>query len=247
MDKKLGKSLLFTAGLVLVDIGVISWLFEKGSILTTALGVTVGIMSVICFFLVNYKILTKTAHGKGMQMSELKEDEDYKKALQSYRGKPVFGDIITSSLNQLESLERKGKTLDGVLYQNYGEGAENFEGYRRVWQDAQTLIFENIRRILNGMAVFDEKDYRRLRVQSRTTDLQKNKYEMYLAQLKYLRKLVENNEQVLYEFDKLLLEVSKLSDRDTEAELQAIQDVTDSIRELRLEENEDFQMQMSAN
>lgn len=244
MGKNLGKCMLFTAGLVVVDIGVISWLFDKGSLFGTALGITAGIMSVILFFLVNYRILTAKSHGTAVQINQLKEEQDYRKALQNYRGKPVFADIVNNTMTHLESLERKGEKLDEILYQNYGEGAENFESYRRVWEDAQTLVFENVKRILNGMAVFDEQDYRRLNVQRQMTDLQKEKYAMYLSQMKYLRKLVENDEQVLYEFDRLLLEVSKLSDKDTEAELQAIQDVTDSIRDLRMDEDESMEMLM---
>lgn len=236
MRKNLGKCLLFTAGLVVVDIGVISWLFNQESLICTALGITVGIMSVALFFLINYRLLTEKNHGK--QLTQLKEGDDYEKALLEYRGKPAFADIVSNTLTHLQSLERKGEKLDEILYQNYGEGAENFGSYSQVWEDAQTLIFENVKRILNGMAVFDEQDYRRLKAQNQMTDLQQEKYGMYLAQMKYLRKLVENDEQVLYEFDRLLLEVSKLSDKDTESELQAIQDITASIRELRLDDEE---------
>lgn len=236
MRKNLGKCLLFTAGLVVVDIGIISWLLNQESLICTALGITVGIMSIALFFLINYRLLTEKNHGK--QLTQLKEGDDYEKALLAYRGKPAFADIVSNTLTHLQSLERKGEKLDEILYQNYGEGAENFGSYSQVWEDAQTLIFENVKRILNGMAVFDEQDYRRLKAQGQMTDLQQEKYAMYLAQMKYLRKLVENDEQVLYEFDRLLLEVSKLSDKDTEAELQAIQDITASIRELRLDDEE---------
>lgn len=238
MGKNLGKCLCFTVGLVVVDIVIISWLFSRGGLLSAALGITVGVMSVILFFLVNYRLMTEKNHGNAVQIQELKEGEDYKKALQAYKGKPAFADIVSNTLTHLQSLERKGEKLDEILYQNYGEGAENFGSYSQVWEDAQTLVFENVKRILNGMAVFDEQDYRRLRVQTQMTDLQKEKYAMYLSQMKYLRKLVENDEQVLYEFDRLLLEVSKLSDKDTEAELQAIQDITASIRELRMDDEE---------
>ncbi len=236
MGKNFKKCLLFTAGLAVVDICLISWLLNQESLICTALGITVGVMSLALFFLINYRLLTEKNHGK--QLAQLKEGEDYKQALQIYKGKPAFADIVSNTLTHLQSLERKGEKLDEILYQNYGEGAENFGSYSQVWRDAQTLIFENVKRILNGMAVFDEQDYRRLKAQQQLTELQQEKYSMYLAQMKYLRKLVENDEQVLYEFDRLLLEVSKLSDKDTEAELQAIQDITASIRELRLEDEE---------
>ncbi len=226
----------------MADIVIISWLLNRGGLFFAALGIIVGLMSAALLFLVNYRLMTENSHGSGVKARQLKEGEDYKKALMTYRGKPAFGDIVSNTLTQLQSLERKGEKLDEILYQNYGEGAENFESYSVVWRDAQTLIFENVKRILNGMAVFDEQDYRRLQVQKQMTDLQKEKYEMYVSQMENLGKLTENNEQILFEFDRLLLEVSRLNDKDTEAELQAIQDITASIRKLRMEEEEGMEL-----
>ena len=77
MGNKLGKCLLFTAVLAVVDIGVISWLFQQESLIASALGITAGIMSVIFFFLVNYRVLTARDHGKGTQVNKLKEEDEF--------------------------------------------------------------------------------------------------------------------------------------------------------------------------
>ncbi|WP_143099152.1 hypothetical protein [Anaeromicropila populeti] len=183
-----------------------------------AFSITVVVMSIAAFFYGNYRLLFIHSIKDGFTMDQLKEPEDYVQALESYRNRLTFLKEINQAISQIERILRKKEVLDGVLYQNLKESAEDFNGLSQVVLDTNNLMYENIKKILCRLAIFDEAEYNKLKAAGKAKGGEQNnsyyaQYQLYQQHILYVKDLLEKNETILLEFDNLLIEVSKLGEQ----------------------------------
>ncbi len=233
--------ILFSRGLVGLTFGVNTFM--------TAFAITEIVMSVIAFFYGNYTILFKTPEIQLYKGAELSESKDYINALDQMREKKVFEQEISTAIEQLYRLQDKDKALDSILAQFFSPQEMTFTRFQTVIDSVQSLFYNNVKKMLNRMIIFDYKDYTKLTEKirnSQTIDGVKVVSKSESAQLKiydehigYVRGLVDMNESILVKLDSLLLEISKLDDLDESGleELSAIQEINELISQTKFYKN----------
>lgn len=178
----------------------------------------------ICTIIVNGSILlseaiylTHSTEAKyGYDLEKLKSSNDYKGALESKltRNSP-FNEEIKQALTQLDSISRKKNVLNELLEQN---NQEHFTALVDLGNQATNFLFNNIRKILNRIAIFDSDSTNSLQDEHKA----------------YIQKLLKSNESILVEFNKLLTEVSQIDSSASDDTLKnVLSDMTSSLKALR--------------
>ena len=164
-----------------------------------------------------YIFFTHSTTAKyGYDLDKLKNANDYKDALESklIKNSPFFNEV-KQALSQLDSITRKKSVLNELLEQN---NQEHFTALTDLGNQATNFLFNNIRKILNRIAIFDA---------DMGNSLEKEHKE-------YIQKLLNSNENILAEFNKLLTEVSQMDNTSSDNTLsQILSDMTNSLKSLR--------------
>lgn len=130
--------ILFSAGFVGLNF--------SGDALTTALGVTVIVMSIVTFFYGNYTILFKQPSIQLFKNAELVDDKDYIGALEERREKKVFDEEISNAIDQVYRLQDKDKALDSILAQYFSPQEMTYTKFQTVIDSVQALFYNNLKR-----------------------------------------------------------------------------------------------------
>lgn len=251
--KQIIKLICLNLGIALINIilfsrGLAGLTFGVNTIMT-AFAVTEIVMSVIAFFYGNYTLLFKSPEIQLYKGAELSESKDYINALDEMREKKIFDPEISTAIEQLYRLKDKDKALDSILAQFFSPQEMTFTRFQTVIDSVQALFYNNVKKMLNRMIIFDYKDYTKLmekinnsqtidgvKVTSRSSGAQ---LKIYNEHIEYVRGLVDMNESILVKLDSLLLEISKLDDLDARGleELAAIQEINELIAQTKLYKN----------
>lgn len=226
------KQILKLVGLNLSIVLINIILFSRGfigisfnSAFTTALGITVIIMSIAAFIFGNYNLLFKSPKIKLYKAAELTNPKDYIDALEERGDKKVFATAIDTSIEQIGRLQQKQNALDTILKEYFADGEITFAKFQSVISATKDLFFNNVKKMINRITIFDYSEYLYLKSQL-NGDLyeiknQNPKAEIYIEHIEYVKKIITDNEDILTKFDELLLEISKLDDVD-EASLESL-------------------------
>lgn len=233
--------ILFSRGFVGLTIG--------GNTVLTAFAVTEIVMSVIAFFYGNYTILFKEPEIQLYKGAELTDCKDYIEALEERREKKVFESEISDAVEQIYRLQDKDKALDSILAQYFSPQEMTFTRFQTVIDSVQTLFYNNVKKMINRMIIFDYKDYIKLMDKLRNSQTidgitvasksSSTQLKIYNEHIDYVRGLVDMNESILVKLDGLLLEISKLDDIDEAGleELSAIQEINELITQTKYYKN----------
>ena len=216
-NKIFTRFVIITIILALADVaifspGIIGLTFAKNAIFF----ITTIIVNV-AFLLSETIYLTHSTEAKyGYDLDKLKNSNDYKGALESKLSKnSPFKDEIKQALTQLDSITRKKNVLNELLEQNK---QEHFTALIDLGNQATNFLFNNIRKILNRLAIFD----------SDSSNSLENEHKAYI------QKLLKSNESILVEFNKLLTEVSQMDNTASDDTLKnVLSDMTSSLKALR--------------
>ena len=109
----------------------------------------------------------------------------------------------------------------------------------------QAIFYNNVKKMLNRMIIFDYKDYQKLAEKVRNSQARENgglvsrsvdtQMRIYSEHIFYVRGLVSQNEEILIKMDALLLEISKLDDLDEHGleNMAAVQEINDLIAQTK--------------
>lgn len=164
-----------------------------------------------------YIYLTHSTTAKyGYDLDRLKSAPDYKDALESTLSKKSpFSQEVKQALSQIDSITRKRSVLNELLEQN---NQQHFTALTDLGDQATNFLFNNIRKILNRIAIFD-------------SDIGNSLENEHKA---YIKKLLASNENILTEFNKLLTEVSQMDNTTSDDSLSnVLSDMTNSLKTLR--------------
>lgn len=251
--KQIIKLLCLNLGIVLVNVILFSTGFVGlnfgGDAFMTALGVTDIVMSLIAFFYGNYTIMFKQPSIQLFKNAELIDDKDYIAALEERREKKIFDSEISNAIDQVYRLQDKDKALDTILAQYFSPQEMTYTRFQSVIDSVQALFYNNLKKMINRIIIFDYKDYTKLMNKlknSQTADgitvaskSAGTQLKIYNEHIDYVKSLVEMNESILVKLDSLLLEISKLDDIDEAGleELTAIQEINDLISQTKYYKN----------
>ena len=169
MKNRIIKLLLLNLGIALVNVvafskGLLGLGFTGGA-LTTAISATIITMSVLAFGYGNYTLLfsePKAQPIKLLKNSELNTAGDYITALQGIKGKPVFDEVIQTSIEQLYRMEDKDKALDIILEQYFTVQEITYTRFQNAIDSVRVIFFNNVKKMINRIIIFDYKDYKKV-------------------------------------------------------------------------------------
>ncbi len=174
------------------------------------------LINILCIASGYMYVTHSTAAKYGYDLDKLKSSNDYKEALESKLGKnSPFYFQVKQALSQIDSMTRKKNVLNELLEQN---NQEHFTALTELADQASNFLFNNIRKTLNRIAIFDAD----------IGNSMENEYK------EYIQKLLDSNDNLLNEFNKLLAEVSQMDDTSSDDSLgQVLNDMTNSLKILR--------------
>lgn len=217
------------AGVVLLNIiilspGLLGVEIGGESVLETASGVTLLVISLLVLLYGSYVLLFKPPVVTPVK--NIKTHEDYIDALHQYRNVKVLEKDIVLALDQLVRIEKKKLTLLDVLSQRFDPTELSYKKFISVIHEVEKLFYLNIRGILNKLSVFDASEFSNFASEQGTAKfsnkLVQEKTELYHAYLAYVAGYLGANEEILLKLDKLLLEISLLNS----TEYKDVEDMT---------------------
>lgn len=216
-NKVFSRLIAITVILAIVDValfspGIYGLTFNNNAVLFL---VVIFVNAIILASEIIYLTHSTTAKY-GYDLDKLKTSSDYKAALESKLSKDSpFSSELKQALAQLDSITRKKNVLNELLEQN---NQEHFTALIDLGDQATNFLFNNIRKILNRLAIFD----------SDLSNSLENEHK------NYIQKLLKSNENILTEFNKLLTEVSQMDGTSSDDTLSNIlSDMTNSLKALR--------------
>ena len=247
MKNRIWKLIALNLGIAVLNIilfasGLVGLNFT-GSIFQTALAITVIVMSLIAFGYGNYTLLFSERKMQLLRGTELTEPKDYVQALQDMDLNGVFDADIHTATEQIGRMQDKDKALNIILAQFFTPQEMTFTRFQSAINAVQAIFYNNVKKMLNRMTIFDYADYRKLKKISSASDKEDDETaeaveaqkRIYQEHIDYVHDLVKMNESVLVKMDALLLELSKLDDVDEQGleKMAAVQEINDLIEQTK--------------
>lgn len=133
---------------------------------------------------------------------------------------------------QVNRMNQKKKALNDALKSYFGDSKITYEKFARTVDGVEEVFLENTQRIVARVNIFDEEGYE---------DIFRKHLEYtsaiapYNEHFKYVRNRLNENEEILSRMDKLLLEVTSLSDTSQDVDdLPAVQELSELIDQTKL-------------
>lgn len=211
------KILLITITLAFTDILIFSPGIFAISYITNPILFIISIIVNIGILVGEIIYITHSNTAKyGYDLDKLKDTDDYKQALEAcYTKKSPLEKEIKQAITQTTSITKKRKVLQELLEQN---NKEHYTALYDLGEQASTYLVGNIRKILNRIAIYDAD----------TND------DLLESHKIYINKLLDSNENILSQFNRLLTEVSQMDDTKTDESLSSVlDDMTQSLKQLR--------------
>lgn len=243
MTKKHIKIIIFNICLIFVNIiclsnGFLGLMTDKSETFKYSIGLTILIMSIISFFYVNYKLINLSEIKHDFNINNLDEPKDYLHTLEflKSKNKDIFIEEINTAIEQIKRLERKNDSFKEMFFQKFQEESNGDDfGFEAIMNDTNELLFKNMDKLINMITVFDCTEYVSLLSQRHKGHISSEKLDLMKESIDYVKDTIKKNEQILLNEDKLILEMSKIGDNeeDDETNLQRINDIVSSMKELR--------------
>ena len=164
-----------------------------------AMSISLTFLGVALFGFVNYTLLTNK-EKVDYKIKSLSTISDCITALEKCKHTdPVFIVEIKEAIAQLQTLQRRTDNLATLLEQN--GVSENFASINKTSDKAKFFVFENVKRIINRLIVFDNEDYL---ARGKSYDISEHK--------EYIRTILRDNDDILHEYQNMLLAVSGVGD-----------------------------------
>ena len=164
-----------------------------------AMSISLTFLGLALFCFVNYTLITRK-EKVDYKIKKMSTIADCISALEKCKHTdPSFLSEIEEAINQLHTLQRKNDSLATLLEQN--GVSENFASINKTADKAKFFVFENVKRIINRLIVFDNEEY-----------ISKGKSYDISEHMEYIRRILRDNDDILREYQNMLLAVSGVGD-----------------------------------
>lgn len=220
-NSRLFKLLGLIVGVVLLNIvvlspGLLGVQIGGDSVIKTAFGVTLLVISFLVLIYGSYILLFKTSAPPPVK--DIQSHEDYINALYHYRDIKVLKKDILLALDQLDRIDKKRNTLLDVLSQRFDPTELSYQKFKSVIFEVEKLFYLNVRGILNKLGVFDASEFSAFAAEQNSgrfsNKLVQEKTKLYNEYLAFVSGYLGANEEILLKLDKLLLEMAQLGSAD---------------------------------
>ena len=225
--KRSMKFLFLNIGILVLNIVVFGVLKVSigANVFSTIIGTLVILASVFAFIGGNISIIThkdKLNIQKSYKNNDMGIEKDILVSIEETNRKTrVFRTEMNKTTQQLERLNARNNALNAILLQHFKPGEITYMKFKGVIDSVNGVFRDNVQKILERVNMFDENDYISLVY----------KMKIYLEHMNYVKTLVEDDEVIIMKMDKLMLELSKLSElnADNIENVSAIQDINELI------------------
>lgn len=173
-------------------------------------------------------------HSSKEEQITLIDEQGLKATLKKVRKQnpKVFKKEMRELDNQCLRMEKKCQQLDTALKNYFGSSRISYAKFAATVNGGIEVFDENVSRILSRIQIFDEDGYENVfKMHQEYTDA----ILPYQATFDAIHQDLKTNEQILERFDRLLLEVNKLSDPQTDLDqLPAMQELSALIDQTKL-------------
>ena len=240
---KMTKFLILNVGIIVVNIivfGVLNVSIGKNTF-STIIGILVIIACIMAFIGGNISILLqkkKPTIKKDFKNNDMGMEKDILSSIEDTNRKTrVFRKEMNKTTQQLERLNARNNALNAILLQHFKPSEMTYLKFKTVIDSVNGVFRDNVLKILERINMFDENDYislvYKMKKNQKEAKAQNNidKMKIYLEHMNYVKTLVEDDEIIIMKMDKLMLELSKLSEfnSDNIENVSAIQDINELI------------------
>lgn len=199
-----------------------------------ALAITLLPMCLILFFWINFRLIFKQKKSN----SEVTEDDELQYMLQKYinSGKGVFKQQINLTLEHISKAKRQKEIFDNLLIENFNTDS-NLEAFLRIANDMEDSLTANINKILKRLAVFDFEGYVKFNSGVRyniSKEISDKKGQQFSDSISYINSICASNEEMLIEFDNLIIELSRMNESEMKNDLESIKDMVNAMQKLHI-------------
>ena len=182
-----------------------------GTSLKASIQITTMLMSAGIFIYGNYRIFTSPDNQT--ILAEIITTEDYSDALKELRSKKTLAPKIDLLIGQIARIDKKESTLTNILLQKFSAEELSFKKFQETILQVKNIFYLNLRSVINKMMAFDDREYNLITEKQEifSVGIRNEKLAIYVEYLTFFSSAIEENEEILLKFDKLLLEISKLS------------------------------------
>ena len=239
--KKIRQLIILNAAIVLVNIALFSrallgLALFSGTAITISLAWTAIVSSALAFFKGNSMILEHKETR--MLLQGIRSLNDCVPVFQEALHKgDVFDENILRNLEQIKRFKRKHDTINDILLQKFSANEMSYQKFSSVLQDVESVIYTNMRSILNKISAFDIEEYEAMQKRGfQSSEVSQEKMEIYNEYISFVNNATRTNEDILLKLDKMLLEISRynsLDDGDVQ-KLPAIVEMDELIKNANL-------------
>lgn len=151
---------------------------------------------------------------KIVDSDDLKQPKDYIRSLEDYLYKKEFSEDIKVLIGQINRIMPKQAGLEVILKGNFDPDQITYIKFDDIIKNAVRVFYDNTKKAINRIGVFDVDEYRKLQrgELNLPEDSKAFKENIYKEHLKYVKNIIQRNEDIITKLDELMLEISKLDD-----------------------------------
>ncbi len=205
------------------------------SALSSAIGVTVLLASILLVLFVSYQSMNQPAVRRFAK--QLQTHEDFVQALQSYQSMKSFATDLAYALEQMDRWLKKDEHLRGILAQKFEPHELSFVKFASTIEQVKQFFYVNVRNMINRLQVLDASDVDGIeqRRDQLSQDMLQKRKELLFDHITFIKQSLNNNEEILLKLDQLMIEISKLDDVDADiSQLPCMQEIEALIKQTKL-------------
>lgn len=191
--------------------GLLGLTFSLYNAAVTAITLGVSVLLLGVFGYGNYMLLFGKSELRIYKQQDFKGIGDYADTLDKLEEK-CFQNQIKSAKNQVNRLDKKINTLKTLLGQFFTPEEMSYKSFMNITSSVTELFLDNIQNIINRVAIFDYDDYK----EQVNSDPVSRVPAVYQEHIDFINTTISKNNEIIDKIDNLLLEVTKLTDVDTD-------------------------------
>jgi hypothetical protein len=206
-------NIILVALLVLVFSPRLLGISLQGEAIEAAMGVTIIFLAVVIFVWGNIKLLSIKKTPTQRQDKYQTPDECIQ-AINAYlrEESKVFSIALNQLTDQLRRMKRKQDSFTEMLQQKFSATEMSYAKFHGVISESEKLMRAGVRNVITRLRAFDEDEYKRAASSMRNDRVTEARRELFSEYETYINSTLEQNENVLLKLDRLVLELSKLTD-----------------------------------
>ena len=202
--------------------GFIGLSITSGNLITTVNAVAVFVLLAGIFVLLNMKVLNIGQKAKAVKIYKQEDFDDTKDYLSIIEklDHRYLGKELNEVVKQIERFTKKVRTIDVILLQFFDKEEMSYKSYVGTIGNVGKVFYGQVQNIINRVIIFDAEEYAESSGESQSCREHRQ----------FVDTMIDSNNALIDKVDRLLIEVSKLTDAQTSLDdLPAMHDLEDLI------------------